>query len=67
MREETMDEAEYEEGWRLVLAATKDWDESHPGAYLRAAQIIEPLALTGDPFACGIWDACRSLSGVALG
>jgi hypothetical protein len=64
-REEIVYQAEYQAGWRLVLSATKYWDEAHPGAYLRTAQIIEPLALTGDPFARGIWDACRSLSGVS--
>jgi len=65
--EAVMYEAEYQAGWRLVLSATRYWDEHHPGAYLRTAQIIEPLALTGDPFACGIWDACRSLGGISLG
>lgn len=61
-----MDQAEYQAGWRLVLSATTYRDEAHPGAYLRTARIIEPLALTGDPFARWIWDACRSLSGVSL-
>jgi hypothetical protein len=61
-------ESDYEAGWRLVLQASKGWDETDsPDAYLRIVAIIEPLALTGDAYALGIWDACRSLSGASVG
>ena len=61
-------ESDYEAGWRLVLQASKDWEETDsPDAYLRIVAIIEPLALTGDAYALGIWDACRSLSGASVG
>ena len=61
-------ETDYEAGWRLVLQASKEWEETDaPDAYLRIVSIVEPLALTGDAYALGIWDACRSLSGTTVG
>ena len=61
-------ESDYEAGWRLVLQASKDWEATDvPDVYLRIVSIVEPLALTGDAYALGIWDACRSLSGASVG